>query len=219
MKNNIYSILISTALCLILTSCWTTRIDKNFSIRNDLGQPVPEAKVYILWTENPYMAPKWMPARKATWADLKTAKELVLESDAEGNIRMNIELYRPSEYDMVVIKKGYYPTLIPVNTKSNTIVLLSQKRYKTILHKSPLGEYEYDVTLVHQGKTFLGVTYKEGMDGLHGYDAGIRLDGWEESKPEKYNKFNFSNIYDSYQEDDGVFLQEKAKQLPYGTHE
>lgn len=215
MKNKIYSILLSTALCLILTSCWTSRIDKEFSIRNDLGQPVPEAKAYILWKDLPDMLPTCLSfGRKATWADLKTAKELVRESDAGGNIRMNTELYRPSEYDMVVMKKGYYPTLVPVNTKSNTIVLLSQKRYKTILQKYPTGVVKDDVTLVHQDKTFHGVTYKEGMKGDHWYDSARRLEGWPESKPDTYNKFNYSNIYESYKKHDGVFLQEKAKKLP-----
>ncbi len=205
-------ILLATSIitCTLLTGCCSVRTQKELLIKDDLNQPVENAEIYIIWHGAPTILFGEINGEKK---DKDKVLSYSSRSNKDGIIHTDFKLVWPRDYNFLVTKKGYYPTVVPVKTKQKNITLLNKKRINCKITE----QNRRKTTFYNHYISLSGITYEQ-FKLIHAYDYAKRMKKIapltrsqklrnQRNKYIKYDTCNYYNIYESQSNNDGVFIQ------------
>ena len=157
----------SIITCTLLTGCWSVRTQKELLIKDDLNQPVENAKIYIIWHGAPTILFGEINGEKK---DKDKVLSYSSRSNKDGIIHTDFKLVWPRDYNFLITKKGHYPTVVPIKTNQKNITLLNKKRINCKITE----QNNRKTTFYNSYISLSGITYEQ-FRLIHFYDYANRM--------------------------------------------
>lgn len=113
-------------LLLVYDCSWKKRVQGEFVVQDVEGAPIASAEVYLL-RHSTYIIPDVCQPGKEHF-DHEELRRSRTRSSADGNFRLDMQLYHPHRCSILVVADGYRMTMLPLVTNERRIVLLDRTK-------------------------------------------------------------------------------------------